>query len=190
MMSCDEAIRLAALRERLYRCVEDELDKGDGHHKSDEGVLEVTLSFPDIFHRSDQPTWTITWNCYVVFDHGRSRSWSGKSLTEALAVAEAEAERICFPYEMARIEAVYAPADDAEEIAPKPADTNGFSIEALAESWASIDGRLKRYRSDDGSDRTDGTRDGYNAEAAELIKRLNARGYDVTPLGQLSEEKS
>ncbi len=55
-------------------------------------------------------------------------------------------------------------------------------IVALAEAWASMDGRLERYLADDGSDRMDGTRDGYNVEAAEMIKRLNARGFDVVPI--------
>ncbi len=55
-------------------------------------------------------------------------------------------------------------------------------IVALAEAWASMDGKLERYQADDGSDPKDGTRDGYNGEAAEMIKRLNARGFDVVPI--------
>lgn len=109
----EEASRLMALRERLFRCVEDELDKGDGH-KSYEGALEVTMSFPSIFERGDPPTWVITWHCYVVPETGRQLTWTGPSLMEALAVAENDANRICFPYEMARFENQHAPDSDSD----------------------------------------------------------------------------
>lgn len=101
MIGPEESIRLAALRERLFRCIEDELNR-DGHHKSYEGALEVTLAFPCIFERSQPPEWHIVWHCYVVPEEGRHVSWKGRTLAEALAQAEAAANKIAFPYEMAR----------------------------------------------------------------------------------------
>lgn len=103
MIGMDDAVRLAALRERLYRCIEDELREDPGH-KSYEGAIDVTLSFPNIFNRSEPPSWTITWHCYVVPETGRHHDWSGRTLSEAIAVAEAEAEKIAFRYEMKRFE--------------------------------------------------------------------------------------
>jgi hypothetical protein len=102
-MNIDCAMRLAALRERLYRCVEDELREDSGH-KSYEGAMDVTLSFPSIFSRSEPPVWTITWHCYVVPESGRHFHWKGTTLAEAVAVAEAAAEKIAFGYEMKRFE--------------------------------------------------------------------------------------
>lgn len=61
------------------------------------------------------------------------------------------------------------------------------AIEALAESWASIDGNLEPFRTERDSGMTHhdpgytGHYDGYMVEAAEMIQRLRARGYDVTP---------
>lgn len=103
MMTPDECMRLAVLRERLFRCVEDELSKAEVH-KSYEGALEVILSFPDIFHRAAPPTWVIRWSCYLVLSKGNERAWHGKTLGEALAIAERDTDTICFPYEMARFE--------------------------------------------------------------------------------------
>ncbi len=61
--------------------------------------------------------------------------------------------------------------------------------EALAEAWASIDGKLDAFRRER-DDRTldwdspgfTGHYEGYMEEAAEMIKRLRARGYDVTAI--------
>lgn len=102
-MNIDDAMRLAVLRERLYRCIEDEL-REDGMHKSYEGALDVTLSFPNIFEREKPPEWIITWHCYVVPDDGRHFHWGGRTLAEAIAVAEAASEKIAFKYEMKRFE--------------------------------------------------------------------------------------
>ena len=56
-------------------------------------------------------------------------------------------------------------------------------VEALAESWASIDGKLQRFRDDKAAPITsrngmpDGTHQGYMAEAATMIERLRYRGW-------------
>lgn len=54
------------------------------------------------------------------------------------------------------------------------------AIEAVAEAWASIEGRLIRFRAgktDRSPDRVDGTYQGYMVEAAELIARVERRGF-------------
>jgi len=58
------------------------------------------------------------------------------------------------------------------------------AIESLAEAWASIDGRMERFREgrDDRSlDVADGTYPGYMHEAEELLVRLKRRGYSLVP---------
>ncbi|WP_152275560.1 hypothetical protein [Methylorubrum populi] len=59
------------------------------------------------------------------------------------------------------------------------------AVDALAEAWASIDGKLKEYRAGrNASSRADdpgGHFSGYQAEAEEMIRRLEARGFTVVP---------
>lgn len=65
------------------------------------------------------------------------------------------------------------------------------AITAVAEAWASIDGKLEKFIAErnvvegDFAKSTvimDGHYAGYMAEASEMIDRLNARGYDVTKI--------
>jgi hypothetical protein len=65
------------------------------------------------------------------------------------------------------------------------------AIEAVAEVWASIDGKLEKFRDEraivNGPFATsmivkDGHYAGYMVEAEEMIDRLRARGFDVTPI--------
>ncbi|MFA5489834.1 MAG: hypothetical protein WC284_11545 [Candidimonas sp.] len=57
-------------------------------------------------------------------------------------------------------------------------------IEALAESWASIEGKLERFRDDKNGilPENDGTYDGFMLESAELERRLNSRGFKIVPV--------
>lgn len=121
MISIDDATRLAMLRERLYRCVEDEMNE-DTLHKSYEGALDVTLSFPSIFERHESPSWIITWHCYVVPESGRHFHWKGKTLAEAIAVAEAASSKIAMPYEMRRFERQMGGCED------EPGEANGEAV--------------------------------------------------------------
>jgi hypothetical protein len=64
-------------------------------------------------------------------------------------------------------------------------------IEAVAQSWASIDGKLEQYLFEkaDATITYDsplyiGTYNGYYAEAEELIRRLNKRGYTITEINK------
>ncbi len=60
---------------------------------------------------------------------------------------------------------------------PKPG-----AIEAIAEAWASIDGRLDHFhlcRMNAEAERLLGHYEGYMAEAKELIERVAARGFTL-----------
>lgn len=55
-------------------------------------------------------------------------------------------------------------------------------IEAVAEAWASIDGRLGKFLACKGApdlDRVLGHYSGYCAEASELVERLRLMGYTL-----------
>ena len=56
-------------------------------------------------------------------------------------------------------------------------------VEAVAEAWASIDGKLEQFRAEKAMQPDDpmrvrsGCYEGYMIEAEELLKRVRARGY-------------
>ena len=51
------------------------------------------------------------------------------------------------------------------------------AIEALAEAWASLDGKLEEFLAGRTGEDTEGDYHGYLSDAAELAKRLEHRGY-------------
>ena len=51
------------------------------------------------------------------------------------------------------------------------------AIEALAEAWASLDGKLDEFLAGRRGEDTEGDYHGYLSDAAELAKRLEHRGY-------------
>jgi hypothetical protein len=55
--------------------------------------------------------------------------------------------------------------------------TMSEAIEALAEAWASLDGKLDEFLAGRGGEDTEGDYHGYLSDAAELAKRLEHRGY-------------
>lgn len=59
------------------------------------------------------------------------------------------------------------------------------AIDAVAEAWASIDGKLEEYREDEGLSPSNpfnrGHYLGYQAEAKEMIERIEKRGFKVVP---------
>src|SRR5262252_3942943 len=57
--------------------------------------------------------------------------------------------------------------------------TMSEAIEALAEAWASLDGKLDEFLSGRGGEDTEGDYHGYLSDAAELAKRLEHRGYRI-----------
>lgn len=63
------------------------------------------------------------------------------------------------------------------------------AVEALAEAWASMDGKLGQFQAGKRAktlieevEQHGGHYGGYMADAESMIERLQARGYDVTPL--------
>jgi hypothetical protein len=59
--------------------------------------------------------------------------------------------------------------------------SNQLAIDAVAEAWASIDGKIFAYRTEaDGLAQGSGTYLDYQAKAVELIRRINKRRFDVT----------
>jgi hypothetical protein len=53
----------------------------------------------------------------------------------------------------------------------------GPDVEAFAETWASMDGELDKFREGRTGKDEDGTYEGYTADTREFLKRLSARGY-------------
>ena len=53
------------------------------------------------------------------------------------------------------------------------------AIEALAEAWASLDGKLEEFHAGRAGKDTEGHYLGYLSDAAELAKRLKRRGYVI-----------
>lgn len=101
-MDMELATRITRAQQRLYRCIEDELRR-DGHHKSYEGAVEVTMSLPNYFEQHQGITWLVEFHCYVLCN-GRHETWHGKTLAEAVAQFEAWSDKVAMPYEMTRFE--------------------------------------------------------------------------------------
>jgi hypothetical protein len=62
------------------------------------------------------------------------------------------------------------------------------ATEALAEAWASIDGRLDSFREckvNKDREELHGHYLGYLADAKEMIDRLNSRGFDIVKIGSI-----
>ena len=57
--------------------------------------------------------------------------------------------------------------------------TMSEAIEALAEAWASLDGKLDEFLAGRRGEDTEGDYHGYLSDAAELAKRLEHRGYVI-----------
>ncbi len=55
-------------------------------------------------------------------------------------------------------------------------------IEAIAEVWASIDGKLREFALGRAGDDAEGYYEGYLAEATEMLGRLLDRGFQVVPI--------
>lgn len=58
------------------------------------------------------------------------------------------------------------------------------AAEALADSWASIDGKMKQFRrckNGDELEDTEGYYQGYLCDAEEMERRLKVRGYEIVP---------
>lgn len=71
-----------------------------------------------------------------------------------------------------------------DQAQPRPAD----GIDALADAWASIDGRVESYRAGRHDGDPAGRHAGYTAEAEEMARRLARRGYRLVPIDTRDKE--
>lgn len=52
-------------------------------------------------------------------------------------------------------------------------------VRAVAEAWASIDGKLQAFIDAGGTEDAEGWFEGYMSDARELLKRIAARGFEL-----------
>lgn len=101
MINFEEATRFIQLRESVIWATREAL-KEDDHHKSSEAACSIIFSLPDMFESDQRPTWSIQVYSYILGIG--NETWSAKSLTVALALAENEIERELEPYKMKEFE--------------------------------------------------------------------------------------
>jgi hypothetical protein len=87
MIDIENMQRLLVLHERLRTATYHELKK-DGHCKSAEGAMEITISLPNAFEQDRRPTWSVMAYSYILCPEGRSETWFGKTPAEAIGKAE------------------------------------------------------------------------------------------------------
>lgn len=78
-----------ALRRLVFDKIKVALDESEGHCKSYEGHMAVRVEYPNYFEKSDEPTFSIELNCYLL-GPTRHYKWYGKILTEAIDTARAD----------------------------------------------------------------------------------------------------
>lgn len=100
MINAEGLLRLATLQQRVFRCIEDELEK-DGHHKRYEGRFEIGYELPCFFQQHEKPTWSISFYCYLLLPN-RNEVFSDDTLSGAISKAEQIIGSICEPYETER----------------------------------------------------------------------------------------
>lgn len=73
-------------------------------------------------------------------------------------------------------------------------DFDPIAIEAVADAWASIDGKVDEFRAGKNAksieDEPGGYYSGYLSDAQELVTRLHTRGFLVVPDGQRRQERT
>ena len=111
MIHFDEAIRLARLQERLRTATFHELRK-DGHHKSSEGAVSLSINLPPVLSDDRDPYWAVEAFSYLLCPDGRSASWIGKTAAEAISKAEDAVKQWCLGSEMEMFELAMSPIPD------------------------------------------------------------------------------
>ena len=86
LISPDEMRRLFILRGKLFKQILIANEESEGHHKSYEGRLDITMSLPNIWEDEDdsKPEWCIHLACYLLGTHGRGEDWYGNTFTDCL----------------------------------------------------------------------------------------------------------
>ena len=77
--------RIMALRRRLFDLIR---AVDEGHHKSYEGALDISISLPGIFESEDDTTSKIELGCYLLC-YGRCETFCGNSIKECIDRFEA-----------------------------------------------------------------------------------------------------
>ena len=79
----EEWERFYKLRQKIFELIREE---DDGYHKSYEGAMDVTISFPSIYEADNERSFnyvSIALHCYLLIN-GRHEEWVGHTFTEAL----------------------------------------------------------------------------------------------------------
>jgi hypothetical protein len=126
--------------------------------------LAISLSNDDIYEQNQSELWKDV-PAEAEYAFGRSAAFSDAAW-RLLALIDPMGKEFLRRHEEAKL----------------PAPRRNPAIQALAEAWASIDGKLDLYRAENDGAAESGFRDGYDTEARELIERLEMRGYTIVPL--------
>lgn len=87
MTDMESATRLAIIQQRLIAATFREIKK-DGHHKSSEGSMTLSMHLPNAFSQSEGVTWSVEAYSYLLNPDGRLQTWFGKTASEAISKAE------------------------------------------------------------------------------------------------------
>lgn len=81
--------RFDRLRDRVFKLIEKELEDDDGGgHKSYEGAIDLTISYPNYFDQEKEPYCQIELHCYLLVN-GRHITFDGYTMKKALDRFEA-----------------------------------------------------------------------------------------------------
>ena len=87
MLDAETAMRLAAVHQRLIAATFREIKK-DGHHKSAEASMAISMHLPNAFEQSEGITFSVEAYSYLLNPDGRLSSWIGRTAAEAVSKAE------------------------------------------------------------------------------------------------------
>jgi hypothetical protein len=123
MISFEESIRLVRIQERLRNATFHEIRK-DGHHKSSEGAVTLSLVLPPVVGDDRDPYWTVDLWSYVLCPDARSKVFTGRTAGEAISKAEDAAREWCTVSEMEQFERAMG-MDEPDEDFNHDHPTNG-----------------------------------------------------------------
>lgn len=113
MADVETLARLTATHQRLIAATYREIKK-DGHHKSSEAAMSLTMCLPNAFSQHEGVTWMVEAYSYLLNPEGRLQTWHGKTAAEAVSKAEDAISDWVMMSEMEEFEAVFSPSDEIE----------------------------------------------------------------------------
>lgn len=116
MIDIECAMRLAAVHQRLIQATYREIKK-DGHHKSSEASMTVSMHLPNAFEQGEGPLFSVEAYSYLLNPDGRLQTWRGKTMQEAVSKAEDAISDWVMMSEMEEFEDHFRPVDVADEVA-------------------------------------------------------------------------